>query len=93
MVDAFLAMRQWLDANIARFGFFRPYAHYLGGVFPEPWHLSYAPLSTQLITLITPQLLTDTTASSALLGKDIAIEMIQSIYENQVMKVGWPETH
>ncbi len=87
---AFFAMHQWLDANIARFGFFRPYARYLGGVFPEPWHLSYAPISTQLITLITPQLLADTIASSALLGKDVALEVIQSIYENQVMKVNLP---
>jgi LAS superfamily LD-carboxypeptidase LdcB len=87
----FFPMHQWLDANMARFGFFRPYARYVGGVFPEPWHLSYAPISTQLITLITPQLLTDTITSSAILGKAIVLEIIPSIYENQVMKVVSPD--
>jgi LAS superfamily LD-carboxypeptidase LdcB len=89
----FFSMHQWLDANIARFGFFRPYARYLGGVFPEPWHLSYAPISTQLIELISPQLLADTITSSDILGKAIALEMIQSIYENQVMKISLPEEY
>ena len=28
-----------------RFGFFRPYRTDRGGVSPEPWHLSYAPVS------------------------------------------------
>ena len=35
----------WLDANMQRFGFFRPYRTDRGGVSPEPWHLSYAPVS------------------------------------------------
>ncbi len=30
----------WLDSNMGRFGFFRPYATWQGGVRPEPWHLS-----------------------------------------------------
>jgi len=33
---------QWLEANAARFGFFRPYSTWRGGVQPEPWHLSHA---------------------------------------------------
>jgi LAS superfamily LD-carboxypeptidase LdcB len=90
---AFFAMHQWLDANIARFGFFRPYARDLGGVFPEPWHLSYAPISTQLIDLMSPQLLHDAIASTDILGKAIALEMIPSIYENQVMKISLPEKY
>lgn len=38
----------WLDERIAMeqsHGFFRPYAVDRGGVSPERWHLSYAPLS------------------------------------------------
>lgn len=38
----------WLDERIAleqSHGFFRPYALDRGGVSPERWHLSYAPLS------------------------------------------------
>jgi LAS superfamily LD-carboxypeptidase LdcB len=39
----------WLDEQMAAdcsHGFFRPYAEDRGGVAPERWHLSYAPLAT-----------------------------------------------
>lgn len=44
----FDALHNWLDARMAAdesHGFFRPYANDRGGVSPERWHLSYAPLS------------------------------------------------
>ena len=41
----FASMHDWLDNNLSRFGFFRPYATDLGGVSPERWHVSYQPLS------------------------------------------------
>ena len=40
----------WLDARIAAglsHGFYRPYDRDRGGVAPERWHLSYAPLARQ----------------------------------------------
>ena len=44
----FDAMHNWLDARMAAggsHGFYRPYAVDRGGVAPERWHLSYAPLA------------------------------------------------
>ena len=44
----FNAMHNWLDELLAaepELGFFRPYAQDLGGVAPERWHLSYAPVA------------------------------------------------
>jgi LAS superfamily LD-carboxypeptidase LdcB len=44
----FDALHNWLDARIAAGesrGFFRPYNEDRGGVAPERWHLSYAPLA------------------------------------------------
>lgn len=44
----FDALHRWLDARMAAdrsHGFFRPYARDRGGVAPERWHLSYAPLA------------------------------------------------
>jgi LAS superfamily LD-carboxypeptidase LdcB len=35
----------WLDARAGEFGFYRPYTTWRGGVQPEPWHLSYAPVA------------------------------------------------
>lgn len=40
----------WLDENMKDFGFFRPYYKDIGGIAPEPWHLSYRPLSEKLLT-------------------------------------------
>lgn len=36
----------WLEKNAPRFGFYRPYDQDRGGVAPEPWHWSYAPLAS-----------------------------------------------
>lgn len=50
----------WLDKQIdsnRSFGFFRPYHRDFGGVSPEPWHLSYAPLSCDLEQQINPDAL------------------------------------
>lgn len=44
----FGAFHRWLDERIERgesHGFFRPYAADTGGVAPERWHLSYAPMA------------------------------------------------
>src|SRR5262245_20841363 len=41
----FARLDAWLAAHAADFGFFRPYSTWRGGVQPEPWHLSYAPVA------------------------------------------------
>jgi len=49
----FAAFHCWLDERIAAnrsFGFYRPYALDRNGVSPEPWHISYAPLSLDFQT-------------------------------------------
>lgn len=46
----FDALHGWLDRRMAAgssFGFFRPYGVDRGGVAPERWHLSYAPLAEE----------------------------------------------
>ena len=46
----FAPLHRWLDERIATdraFGFFRPYPVDCGGVAPELWHLSYAPLAAR----------------------------------------------
>jgi LAS superfamily LD-carboxypeptidase LdcB len=43
----FQRLDQWLGDRSAQFGFYRPYSVYRGGVQPEPWHISYAPLAEQ----------------------------------------------
>jgi len=50
----------WLDQRMAAGesrGFYRPYSSDRGGVAPERWHLSYAPLAAACEPRLTPQLL------------------------------------
>jgi LAS superfamily LD-carboxypeptidase LdcB len=53
----FGTLHRWLDERIARddcFGFFRPYPLDRGGIAPERWHLSYAPLAARFQRQLTP---------------------------------------
>jgi LAS superfamily LD-carboxypeptidase LdcB len=83
----FHALNVWLDANIARFGFYRPYAQYRGGVNPEPWHLSFAPVSSVALTLLTPELVAATVRDSDVLGKEEVLARLPEIYRLYVANV------
>ena len=53
-------LHRWLDERIARGdsqGFFRPYDRDRGGVAPERWHLSFAPLARRFSSLLSCDLL------------------------------------
>lgn len=41
-------LSHWLDKNLEKFGFFRPYKDYKGGVSEEPWHISHHKTSSQI---------------------------------------------
>jgi LAS superfamily LD-carboxypeptidase LdcB len=62
----FAGLNLWLGAHAAQFGFYRPYSIYRGGVQPEPWHISYAPLAEQARQQFSSQLLAASLAQSAL---------------------------
>lgn len=80
----------WLDANIARFGFFRPYKYYRGGMFPEAWHLSFAPVSLEAIKLVTPELLGAVLREAELEGKARVLEMLPEIYRKHILNIVGP---
>lgn len=87
----FDALHCWLDAQMASgnsFGFFRPYALDRGGVAPERWHLSYAPLSLGYCNLLSPELLRDCwrslpAAQELLLREDVEREL-DAVFERYI---------
>ena len=83
----FAPLHRWLDDHMHAFGFFRPYAHFQGGMFPEPWHLSYAPVSLRAIDDVSLDLLARVTAASALPGKALVLEMLPEILERHVRNI------
>ena len=63
----------WLDERIAdnsSFGLYRPYDCDRGGVAPERWHLSYAPVALPCERAISPGLLLN-----AIGGQELALEV------------------
>ena len=95
----FAKLTEWLDENMQRFGFFRPYVgnaasptrdsntHEISGVNPEPWHLSYAPLATHCLRQLTPQLLASVLVDSPLEGREAVLASLSSIHQRYVANV------
>ena len=83
-------LARWLDENLERFGFFRPYDQERGGVSPEPWHVSYAPISSQAQRALTAELVARTLAQSDLLGLDMIVETLPDILAQYVTNVAQP---
>ncbi|QPR33623.1 M15 family metallopeptidase [Delftia acidovorans] len=87
----FHPLHLWLDENIAKYGFFRPYKFFKGGMYPEPWHLSYAPLSTKALKQVSPELLRDAVIDAEILGKALVLERISEIYEQHILNIVSPD--
>lgn len=83
----FAPLHRWLDAHVGEFGFFRPYAREQGGMYPEPWHLSYAPVSLRAIDDLSVPLLAEVTAQADILGKARVLEMLPEIFERHVLDI------
>ena len=83
----FAPLHRWLDDHIHMHGFFRPYARYQGGMFPEPWHLSYAPISMHAIDDLTLDVLRRATEASDLPGKARVLERLPQILDGHVRNI------
>lgn len=70
----------WLDDNLARFDFYRPYAHDLGGIAPEKWHLSYSPISHGYQAALSYELIQSTIKNADIEFKEIILEELPAIY-------------
>lgn len=80
----------WLDLNMQRFGFFRPYRTDRGGVSPEPWHLSYAPVSLPALESLSLSMLRQVLEGSSLAGKAQVLTRLPEIYTRFLLTVDGP---
>ena len=86
----FAGLDRWLTANMRRFGFYRPYTTDRGGVQPEPWHLSYAPVSMQALEALTVDVLAEAIAGADIPGRARVLECLPGIYDRYVRSVDTP---
>lgn len=87
----FYALHQWLDEHIRDFGFFRPYKYYRGGMFAEPWHLSFAPESLQAIKQLSLPMLQRLIILSDLPGKHIVLPMLPELFQQHILNIVSPD--
>ena len=94
----FDALHRWLDQRMARGesrGFYRPYGRDNGGVAPERWHLSYAPLAVACGQQLTAEMLLACWEECGkrdeplLLADEIRLELAQIMARYVAVAPGW----
>jgi len=86
----FVRLNEWLAGNMANHGFFRPYTTDRGGVRPEPWHLSYAPVSVPALQSFSLEILKDAIDGSELAGRETVLALLPELYDRYVRSVDSP---
>lgn len=83
----FAEFHRWLDDELAQGNsdFFRPYAQDRGGIAPEPWHLSYAPLATIFSRQFTQDLLREQLAQTDVELKQTLLDNLDEIYQRFIL--------
>jgi len=88
----FARLSAWLDANMGRFGYYRPYRIDHGGVSPEPWHLSYAPVALPALESLSMSMLRRVLEASQIEGRSQVLGRLPEIYTRYLLSVDapWP---
>jgi LAS superfamily LD-carboxypeptidase LdcB len=86
----FEKLTRWLDAHMHEFGFFRPYRTERGGVSPEPWHLSYAPVSIPALESLSLSTLRHVLEATDIDGKPHVLARLPEIYTRYLLSIDAP---
>src|SRR6187549_461537 len=86
----FERLTKWLDAHMHAFGFFRPYTTDRGGVAPEPWHLSYAPVALAAQRALSLERLRAVLAAADIDGRDEVLQTLAENFQRYVVDVDAP---
>jgi len=83
-------LNHWLDEHAAGHGFYRPYTTDRGGVQPEPWHLSYAPLAQQALAAYSTGMLQEALQAEGIDALGAVRSRLPEIVEQYVLNVDPP---
>jgi len=86
----FARLDRWLSQHAESFGFFRPYDRDRGGVQPEPWHLSFAPIAAAALPTLTLEVLAAALRGVQLAGADVVWAQLPDIHRRYVQTVATP---
>jgi len=80
----------FLAHHAGDYEFFLPYDRDRGGVQPEPWHLSYAPLAVEALPALTLPVLAEALQTAPLAGAATVARLLPEIHARYVLAVGRP---
>jgi len=86
----FAPLERWLAAHAEDYGFFRPYDRDRGGVRPEPWHLSFAPIAGPALQGLTLERLAAALRGTDLAGAAVVETQLATIHARYVRAVASP---
>jgi LAS superfamily LD-carboxypeptidase LdcB len=86
----FADLAQWLEANAAHYGFFRPYKGVRSGVQAEPWHYSFAPIAEPARKRLSIEVLRTALNAAPLAGKDQVMARMEELHQRYVARIDWP---
>jgi len=86
----FAGLDAWLERRAAEFGYFRPYDRDRGGVQPEPWHLSFAPLAAPALEALTVEVLAAALREAELDGRAEVLRQLPQLHARYVRAVAPP---
>ncbi|MCL1065509.1 M15 family metallopeptidase [Shewanella olleyana] len=80
-------LANWLTAHAQQFGFYLPYQPNQSGVSPEPWHLSYYPESSKLLSQYQPNSLRQLLSQSEITLQSALLKKLDELVEQYVFYV------
>jgi LAS superfamily LD-carboxypeptidase LdcB len=86
----FHPMAVWLEANAAKFGFFRPFRGIESAVPPEPWHYSYALTAEPARAQLTAEILREALQSCAIEGREFVLARLDELHGRFVARIDPP---
>ncbi len=86
----FAALGRWLEAHMTDHGFYRPYRRDLGGVQPEPWHLSHFPTAREASRRLRLATLKGVIGAAPIEGRAALLRRLPTIYARYVRTVEPP---
>lgn len=77
----------WLKEHLAEFGFFFPYADDLGGVAPEPWHISHRSTAQYCLAQFSPAMLEQQLRLDPILAMEEVLSLLDYIYTHFITNI------
>lgn len=78
---------KWLGENLGTDQFFRPYSTSRRGIHPEPWHISFAPLSEPMLRQLTKDMVRRAISNSQIELRDVILQELDIIFERYVRNI------